>query len=430
MLADKLRAVSFTKGVQYVGGYTLGFAGQTTDRTITFGGNLTGGLESSAREGDLVIVYFGTGSTVDNNLVVSGYTELVELFRGNTSAVYDTNLVIAYKFMGPTPDTSFVLTGGTLSIDDGGAVAVQVWRNVDPIMPFDVKLTTSLVGNTALVNPPAITPNTAGSIVVAGGAGAHGGTGTFTSSDLSGFISSQGTDLNRVTVGLGYKVWESGSFDPAQFGGLTANANQSYAAATLALRSPTEGTPPEFIASAQTQTTAVGTTLVINKPTGTLENDLMIAFMANDGNASWSGDTGWTEVLDYSNSTRLRIAYKVAGASEPSTYTFTASTSQLLSGVILTYRGAVYDAIGAVSTANTVTGPTSGADYSRLICFAARENNNTSLVSNMDNQRAIDNDDKSPSWVVYDELVSAGPTGDRTVSGVTDASVLLTIRPS
>lgn len=221
--------------IQYVGGYVQGFVGGTGDRTITLT-SLTGGLASAPATDDLVIVYFGTGSTVDRDLVVSGYTEIAELYSNDTE---DTNLVVARKFMGATPDTSFTLTGGTLSTSDAGAVAVQVWRGVNQTTPLDVTRTTATGVNSILCNPPAITPVTAGAIIVAGGAGAHDDATirTFSSSDLTSFISAGGSDTNSVTIGLGYKVWTSGAFDPAAFTYSSADSTAfSWAAVTLALR--------------------------------------------------------------------------------------------------------------------------------------------------------------------------------------------------
>jgi hypothetical protein len=237
MLAQKLMAASARSApIEYVGGYVIGFLGTTSDITITFGGNLTGGIASSASANDLVLVYFGTGSASDRNLVVAGYTEVAELFAADESS---TNLVVAYKFMGGTPDTNFILTGGTLSTADGGAVAVQVWRNVNVSTPLDVTPTTNTQINTVLCNPPPITPVTSGAYIVSGGAGAHTrGVRTYGSSDLSGFITvGSGNDTYDATVGVGYKQWVSGAFDPATFTFSEADSTTfSCAAVTLALR--------------------------------------------------------------------------------------------------------------------------------------------------------------------------------------------------
>ena len=242
MLATFLKgAKGAPAGIQYVGGYVQGFAGTAGNITITLT-SLTGGLASSPSTDDLVIVYFGAGSVADINLIVSGYTEIVELYSNDT---FDTNLVVAQKFMGATPDTSFTLTPAsgntspTGTLDNAGAVAVQVWRGVDSVTPFDVTQTTDSEQATVLCDPPPITPITSGAIIVSGGAGAHirGSLGTYSSSDLTAFLSAAGNDVNDATIGLGYHVWTSGSFDPAAFTFSGSDSTSfSWAAVTLALR--------------------------------------------------------------------------------------------------------------------------------------------------------------------------------------------------
>lgn len=240
MLGNYLRASSVPvisgEPIAYVGGYAQTLIGTTSDVVVTFGGNLTGGVSNSASEGDLVIVYFGTGSVVEQAISISGYTQLTKLYVD--ASLYDTNLLVAYKFMGSTPDTSITLLGGTFDTRDAGAVCIQVWRNVNLTTPFDVTTTTDTNSSTVLCDPPSITPVTSGSYIVSGGAGAHSrGIPVFTSSDLSGFISVGSNDTRDVAIGLGYKEWVSGSFDPSQFtfGGLDSTSN-SNASVTIALR--------------------------------------------------------------------------------------------------------------------------------------------------------------------------------------------------
>jgi hypothetical protein len=134
---------------------------------------------------------------------------------------------------------TITLTGGSLSSSDAGAVAVQVWRGVDAVTPLDVTSTTATTTNSVLCDPPAITPITNGAIIISGGAGAHneGADGTFSSSDLTDFRTVGSNDTNDVTIGLGYKIWTSGEFDPAQFTFSEADSTSfSSASVTLALR--------------------------------------------------------------------------------------------------------------------------------------------------------------------------------------------------
>lgn len=95
------------------------------------------------------------------------------------------------------------------------------------------------------------------------------------------------------------------------------------------------------------------TTLVINKPSGVQQNDLLIAVMIAGDDATvktWTGDTGWTERID----TGIRVATKVATASEGASYTFTSSSSTTASnGAIVALRNAAWDTIGSMATGSS-----------------------------------------------------------------------------
>lgn len=200
----------------------------------------------------------------------------------------------------------------------------------------------------------------------------------------------------------------------------------------------------QFVASAFTQRTTASTSLTISKPTGTVQGDLMVAFMANDSGATqtWTGDTGWTEIADEGSGAGLRLAYKVAGASEGSSYTFTAATSAILGGVILTYRNAAYDASGAFAgvgfpkalpsvTASTTNCVLIGAAFKG----GAGGGGDTIAPPGSMTLRSQNNDADSPSWGVGDEqLTASGATGTRsftsTGSGTNSNGMMITIKPA
>jgi hypothetical protein len=235
MLFQKLLGAN-KSGIQYVGGYVEGFVGTTSDVTISLT-SLTGGFATQPAVGDFVIIYFGTASTADRDLVVSGYTEVVELYANDT---YDTNFVIARKFMGATPDTSVTLTGGTLNTADAGTVAVQVWRNVNVASPFDVA-GSSRTSENATATFPSITPVTTGAVILASAACAHtGGDRFYSNSNLTNLITTGASDTNDSTIGVGYHYWTSGSFGAADmvYGG-TDNVTYSNASYIIALRPAT-----------------------------------------------------------------------------------------------------------------------------------------------------------------------------------------------
>jgi hypothetical protein len=450
MLATKLLGVpqaSSAIPVEYVGGYTQGFAGSTENITITFGGNLTGGLASSASAGDMVLIWFGVGSSgaaSGLDLSASGNTQVALLFSNDTQ---EATLLVAYKFMGATPDSTLVLIDGTTSTSYAGAITVQVWRNVEPTIPMDVTPVTATGINSVLANPPAITPATQGAVIVSGAAGGHArGAQTYSSSNLTGFLSSGGDDSSDVTIGAGYNIWTSGSFDPSQF---TFSGSDStlyaWAAATLALRPDYTGSVPEYVAAATGAFTSTGFTLVINKPAGTVEGDLMIAIMGCEDNATWSGATDWVEVADQGSSPSLRIAYKVAGPSEPSSYTFTCgSFSGDRSGVIVTCRNAVYDTIGTIATGTsgtsdntlTISQISAASNFSLIFSAVFRAEASSSISTPIDMTSRSSRTSTGPSFRISSQYVLSGATGSRscTTSGASSSipvsGVLFSVKPA
>lgn len=335
MLTKFLRAAHPTKfSIEYVGSYVEGFTGTSSNKTISLT-SLTGGIASAPDTGDLVLVYFGTGSTVDRNLVVSGYTEITELYANDT---YDTNLAVAYKFITATlPDTSLTLTGGTLSSSDGGAVYISVWRNVDTISTFDVTTTTATAIDSGLCNPPAITPITSGSYVVSGGASGNTSNGTFTSSDLTDFKSVHGSDTNGVTIGGGYRTWTSGAINPAAFtlGGSGNSINYSWAAVTLALRPKTKA--PLTLLELVSSTTSESASLTA--PTNIFAGDLLFFTQRVPDCTTATAPSGFTDlVLSEASALDHRTSYKIATGTEGGT-SITGSTGSSYASTLLVFRG-------------------------------------------------------------------------------------------
>lgn len=202
------------------------------------------------------------------------------------------------------------------------------------------------------------------------------------------------------------------------------------------------GVPPQFIASAQNQNTTSGTTLAINKPSGTIQGDLMIAFMSSGGtatNRTWSTPSGWTELVDQNNPPNFLAAYKVAGASEGSSYTFTmSSTANDKAGTILTYRRATYDVISSLASGgSSLTLSSIAASSANSVLIAAlfvpsASQTITQSGGSTMTVKVTDNDGNSPSFRVFDESVSAGATGTRSFSlgGSTTAGLMLLIKPN
>lgn len=216
----------------YVGGVTASTAGTISSVTVDLT-SITG-----MQEGDLIVVAFCTGSTTSRDISVSdtattqsGYTEIDRLYSNDTA---DTNLYIGYKFVGATPDSSLYLLGGTLNTADGGAVAVHVWRNVDINTPLDVTPTSSLVVNSGIPSPSAITPITSNSVVlIAMGTASGVANATYTAmSGVDNLLSIGSSDSTDSTVGLASYAWTSGEYTPPSptWSGIDSS---SYSAASL-----------------------------------------------------------------------------------------------------------------------------------------------------------------------------------------------------
>ena len=226
-----------TSVIPFVGGHTEGYAGTTSDITISLT-SLSGGLATQPSANDIVVAIIGSVRATGNGhaYLPTGYTDV----SGENIAYdsYDAVGRLCYKIMGSTPDTELVIPGGTGHNWSGGAITILVFRGVDQTTPLDVTYKKVSITNSVKPNPAIITPITSGAVVIGGGVGGHNDWGSFfTSSDLSNFISSYGNDDGSCTVGAGFIEWSGGDIDPAEFGFTGANLS-SYSAMsyTLVLR--------------------------------------------------------------------------------------------------------------------------------------------------------------------------------------------------
>ena len=83
-------------------------------------------------------------------------------------------------------------------------------------------------------------------------------------------------------------------------------------------------------AGASTNVGLSSTSGTVNKPGGTVAGDLLIAvFSLEKGSAVNLTFSGWTKLTEQNNGTDVGLEsyYKIAGTSEPSSYSFTFSTS-------------------------------------------------------------------------------------------------------
>lgn len=105
-----------------------------------------------------------------------------------------------------------------------------------------------------------------------------------------------------------------------------------------------------------------GTSLVVDKPTGTLDDDVMLAFIAvrPDG-TTVTPPTGWESVLSQGRGANGELyVYRKVARSEGANYTFTVSASSQHLGVIASFSG------GDIVTPVNVSGGSDGASASQV----------------------------------------------------------------
>lgn len=390
-------------------------------------GNATATFGTSLLQND--VVFLTIGFTDTDWSVPAGY---VQYTGGVLSGIYQ--YACYYKVMGATPDTSINIGDA----NDSSAFTYYALRGVQTEAP--VIETSNIIGTTtAALNPPSVSVF-AKCMVLAAAFTGNGSTASLTAgpSGYSGFLGVDAAGNNDTYIGTAYKtITATGTEDPGAF--TLSNTAAAYGSVSIVIRPYSASFSwqgPEFVASA-TGSTASGTTLTINKPSSpnaTLEGDLMIAFMGAGAGATWTGDTGWTEIADQGSNPSIRVAYKVAGASEGSSYTFTSSASSVLAGGIITYRYAAYDAIGSITTAtNPLILPevTPSLSQSLLLAFGARGANTT--VGTPAGMTSRISRTTSPSYNVADQPIPKGASGTRsvTVGSATNVSgVMLAIKPT
>lgn len=206
---------------------------------------------------------------------------------------------------------------------------------------------------------------------------------------------------------------------------------------------PPGGGTPTFVQVASNSSTGNNT---VNVPTGTLDNDVMIAFgtWAN-ATSTITDPSGWTFVLELvvDASRRLRAYYRVASA-EPASYAWAVSPSVTNSIAICSYRGCkTAEPIDGTPVTATVTsatpsvsGITTANDNTMLVmaAYAGGTRNYVDGTSTLGNERADLGGPGTLSLGVFDGVqATAGASGSKSVtlsSSSTTGMMLLGIKPS
>ena len=177
--------------------------------------------------------------------------------------------------------------------------------------------------------------------------------------------------------------------------------------------------------TATSVTATSGTTLMVNKPSGVVAGSLLLAavYVQASSIPTITPPSGWTSLGTVSNaSQRAQVFYRVAGASEPTNYTFTSSLTivagtAVLEGYTFTGTGVVgASAFGSLAVGNVVVAPTVTVALPNSLLYCAFFTSTLGTgVTGMTPRAAVENGNRDVA--VFDQAVGAGATGTRTYTG-------------
>jgi hypothetical protein len=208
--------------------------------------------------------------------------------------------------------------------------------------------------------------------------------------------------------------------------------------------------PITQVGSSSNGSKAPSTGIMLARPAGTKPGQVMVASVVSDqAEPAFSAPRGWTVVRDdvVPGTLRQTVYLKVAGPSEPSSYTWKLAGSRHVTGGITTYAGvdpghpvdtsasAVNPAAGTAVTTPSITTTVAGA---KLVLFAAVNAEGTMTAPPGMTPRWLD---AAPTGDTRDALASsadatrpmAGATGPRTATATEPGArigVLLALRPA
>ena len=174
--------------------------------------------------------------------------------------------------------------------------------------------------------------------------------------------------------------------------------------------------------------------LTIAKPTGTAQGMTMVAGIMTENNKSASL-SGWTSLGHSSNTIGMDILYRVAGASEPASYTFAMTGSAKSVGGIITVSGASatpIDVSGSAAGSWTAPSVTTTTSQTLLIgCWGNITSLGSTPPGTMTERFDGAFDDKIAGACSTEARPQAGATGARVAvgSGTFPLSRLVALKP-
>jgi hypothetical protein len=386
---------------------------------------------AGVQSGDLLILFIAYTGGNFRSPPPTGFSYL----NGNlVPTSTQVRLAIAYKIAGSSEPSTYTiseLAPGSSGSSNGQVISLVAYRGANTI---------HLIGNTSYSTSGSTT--TASSIVPTNSGYLIGCFAKYAQET----IVTEPTAMSQISGGAASNIGSIYIYEEADVpSGTTGNRSATWSGSSSGgavllqiTNEPTINSP--FVSVANSTSTTGSSSLTISKPANVQEGDLLVAFMVSGTTATWTGATDWVEVID----STVRVAYKVATASEPISYTFSRSaTGVASSGCIVALRGVSYTRRGAVSasqdvgTTSIINVPAVSVDspYSYEMAFVADTTGritplSTEVTQQSGTYRPTEVINKrftgvSPSYILYAQQVTAASSynsSGRSVTGGDTAS--------
>jgi hypothetical protein len=113
-----------------------------------------------------------------------------------------------------------------------------------------------------------------------------------------------------------------------------------------------------FVAASKAENGTGATSLSLTKPTGAAEGQVLVASVTAAGTGTVTAPSGWTAIASVTQGSTIQLTYyRVAGASEPSSYSWSLGSKRVASGGIAAYSGVNQTVpVDATATASGASG--------------------------------------------------------------------------
>lgn len=281
--------------------------------------------------GDLILIQVGYTVNTGNIATPSGFSYLYP----NNTAQGNLEGAVFWRIADGTEGGNFTITSAA-SRNWIGAIAV--YRNVDPVSPFEQVAETRLnmVTNASSFIAPTVNALSNSGLLVNLMMGRHTGTPTSITKAGSMTLRTSTQDLNRMILIADEQLGASGAtgtrtttFAPNQG---TGGVNTGSFAVSIVLRKATIGLAItetiSFIGTASA--TGTGTTVTVARPAGIEAGDLILIQAGYPSNAgTMTAPATFTTLYNTVQGNLVgAVFYKVATNSEPANYTMALSASQ------------------------------------------------------------------------------------------------------